>query len=59
LGGSAHAIKENTEALVVARRENGLEENADETKYTVMPLDQNARRSHNIKIDNRSFERVE
>ena len=28
-------------------------------KYTVMSRDQNAGRSHNIKIDNSSFERVE
>jgi len=30
-GGSVHIIKENAEALVVASKENGLEENADET----------------------------
>jgi hypothetical protein len=29
------------------------------TKYMVMSPDQNAGRSHNIKIDNSSFERVE
>ena len=29
------------------------------TKYMVMSRDQNAGRSHNIKIDNSSFERVE
>jgi len=33
--------------------------NADKTKYMVMSRDQNAGRSHNIKIDNSSFERVE
>jgi len=33
--------------------------NADKTKYMVMSGDQNAGRSHNIKTDNRSFERVE
>ena len=33
--------------------------NADETKYTVMSRDQNAGRSHNIKIDNNSFARVQ
>ena len=37
----------------------GLEVNADKTKYMVMSRDQNARRSHSIKIDNSSFERVE
>jgi len=33
--------------------------NADKTKYLVMSRDQNAGRSHNIKTDNNSFERVE
>jgi ribosomal protein L15E len=33
--------------------------NADTTKYIVMSRDQNAGRSHNIKIDNSSFEGVE
>jgi len=36
LGGSVHTIKENIEALVVARKENGLKVNADKTKYMVM-----------------------
>jgi hypothetical protein len=37
----------------------GLEENTDETKHMVTSGDQNAGQSHNIKIDNSSFERVE
>ena len=36
----------------------GLEVNADKTKYMVMSRDQNARRSHNIKIDNSFYEMV-
>ena len=36
LGRKVHTIQENTEVLVVAGRENGLEVNADKTKYTVM-----------------------
>jgi len=59
LGGSVHTTKENAEALVVASKESGLEVNADITKCMVMPQDQNARQSHNMKIDNRSFEMVE
>jgi hypothetical protein len=59
LGGSIHTVKENAEALIVASKEIGLEVNADETKYIVMSRDQNARRSHIMKTDNRSFERVE
>jgi len=43
----------------VASKEIGLEENADKTKYIVISRDQNAGRSHNMKIDNRSFEMVE
>jgi len=46
LGGSAHTLKKNTEALVVASKEIGLEVNADKTKYTVMSRDQNAGQCH-------------
>jgi hypothetical protein len=59
LGGSIHAIKKNTEALLVASKEIGLEVNAEKTKYMVMSQDQNAGHSHNVKVDNTSFERVE
>jgi hypothetical protein len=31
LGGSVHTVKKNTEALVVASKETGLEANADKT----------------------------
>jgi len=54
-----HTVNENAEALVVASKEIGLEVNSDKTKYMVMSRDQNAGRSHSIKIDNISFERVE
>jgi len=59
LGRSIHIIKENTEALVGASKEIGLEVNADKTKCKVMSGDQNAGRSQSIKIDKSSFERVE
>jgi len=36
LGGSVHTIMENSEALVVASKEIGLEVNAIKTKYMVM-----------------------
>jgi hypothetical protein len=58
-GGSVHTIKENAEALVVASKEIGLDVNSDKTKYMVMCRDQTAGRSHTMKIDNSSFERVE
>jgi hypothetical protein len=55
LGGSVNALKKNTESLVAATKEIGLEVNADKTKYMVMSRDQNAGRNHNIRIDNSSF----
>ena len=58
MGGSVHTIK-NTLALIVASKEIGLDVNADKTKYMVTSRDQNAGRSHSIKIHNRSFERLE
>jgi hypothetical protein len=54
-----HTIKKNTKALVVAIKEAGLEVNAEKTKYIVISQDQNAGQYHNIKTDNKSFERVE
>ena len=59
LGASVHTTKKNTEALVVGSEEIGLEVNAEKTKYMAMSRDQKAGRSHNIKTDNSSFERVE
>ena len=44
LGGSVHTVKENTEALIVASKEIGLDVNADKTKYVVMSRDQNTGR---------------
>jgi len=43
----------------VTSKENTLEVNAEKTKNMVMSQNQNAVRSHNMKIDNRSFEMVE
>jgi hypothetical protein len=59
LGRRVHTIKKNTDSLVIASKEIGLEVNADKTKYMVMSRDQNAGRSHEIKTDNSCFERVE
>ena len=52
-------MKENTEALLVASKECGLEVNADKTKYMVIARDKNAERNRRIKIDNITVERVE
>ena len=54
-----HSIMKNTEALLVASKEIGLEVSAAKTKYMVMSRGQNAGQSHSIKTDNSSFERVE
>jgi len=56
---SVHTITKNTEAVVVASKEFGLEVNADITQYMVMSRDKDAGRSHSIKTDNSSFERAE
>jgi hypothetical protein len=51
---SAHYKKIN-----VCIKETGLEVNAEKTKYMVMSRNQNAGHNHDIKVDNKSFERVE
>jgi len=56
MGGSVHTTKKNA---VVSSKETGLEVNADKTTYMVLSRDKNAGRSHSIRIDNSSFERVE
>jgi hypothetical protein len=48
LGGNAHTVKKNADALIVASKEIGLEVNADKTMYMVISRDQNAGRSQNI-----------
>jgi hypothetical protein len=59
LGGCLYTIRENAESLIVASKEIGLEVYADTTKYMVRSREQNAGRSHNMKVENRSFESVE
>ena len=45
--------------MLVSSKEIGLKVNADKTKYMITSRYQNAGQSHNIKIDNSSFEGVE
>jgi hypothetical protein len=59
LGGSLHTIRNNTEALLIASKEIGLEVNAEKTKYMVMSRDQNAGQNGYIQKGNESFETVE
>jgi hypothetical protein len=60
LGDNIDTIKKNTETLIGAGKEVGLEANAEKTKYTSMLLScrQNAGQNHNIKIGDRFFENV-
>jgi hypothetical protein len=53
-----NTIKKNTEALLEASREVGLEENTEKTKYMVVSCHQNARQNQNLLIANKSFENV-
>ncbi len=54
-----HTIKENVVAWIIDSKKNVPEVNADKTKYMVISREQAAGLSHTMKIDNRSFERVE
>ncbi|KAJ4436946.1 hypothetical protein ANN_17078 [Periplaneta americana] len=52
-------IRENTEILLEASKEIGLEVNPEKTKHMTMSCDENIVRNGNIKIGNLSFEEVE
>jgi hypothetical protein len=58
MGNNVDTIKKNTETLIDASKEIGLEVNTEKTKYMLLSPHQNARQIHNIKIVNRSFESV-
>jgi hypothetical protein len=51
-------VKKNTETLINASREVGLEINAEKIKYMLLSYQQNACQNWDIKIANRSFENV-
>jgi hypothetical protein len=57
LGDSVNTIEENTETLLEAGRDIGLEINA-ETKYMIMSRHPNSGQNQNIRIANESFENV-
>jgi hypothetical protein len=58
LGDGINIVKENTEALLEAGRDIGLEINAEKTKYMIMSRHQNSRQNQNIRRANESFENV-
>jgi hypothetical protein len=53
LGYNIDTINKNTETLIDASKEVGLEVNVEKTKYMLVSLDQNADQNQDIKIRNR------
>jgi hypothetical protein len=50
LGDNIDTIKKNTETLIDASKEIGLEINVDKTKYMLLPRHQNVGQNRDIKI---------
>jgi hypothetical protein len=58
LGGNIDTISKNTQTLIDASKEVGLDVNVEKMKYMMVSRDQNAGQNREIKIGNRSFENV-
>jgi hypothetical protein len=57
-GDSVNTIKENSETLLEASKNIGLEINAEKMKYMIMFRHLNSGQNQNIRIANESFEKV-
>jgi hypothetical protein len=55
LGDNIDTIRKNTETLINASKEVGLEVNVEETKYMLLSRHQSVGQNRNIKIANRSL----
>jgi hypothetical protein len=58
LGDNIHTIKKNTQTLIDASKEFGLEVSTEKTKCVLLSRHQNAEQNHDIKTGNRCFENV-
>jgi hypothetical protein len=58
LDDSVNTIKENSEALIEASRDIGLEINAEKTKYMIISRHPNSGQNQNKRIASESFEKV-
>jgi hypothetical protein len=55
LGDNIATIYKNTETLIVASKEVGLEINLEKTKYMLLSHHEKAHQNLDIKIENKSF----
>jgi hypothetical protein len=58
LGDNIATMKKNTETLINASKDIGLEIKVDKTKYMLLSCHQNVGQNRDIKLANRLFENV-